>query len=167
MIEAPEVAEPAPGSEQNPEEMHYGYASWGLRFGAGFFDSLLTLLPLLIVAGIASYAVGDPNAPGDATDELAGGLVVLLGLPLIVLYHVLFRTHTPGKRIVGIAVRDDPTGASIGYGRAFGRALVTLVLWIPFYLPGILDGLWSIWDRKHQSIHDKAIGTSIVRLRPR
>lgn len=153
-------------AKQTADVPLYGYASWGKRFGAGFIDGLLTWIPLFVAAAVAGSVVGDPNASGDATDELVGGMVVLLGLPYVVAYHVLFRARTPGKRIIGIDVRDDGTGAVIGHGRALGRALVTLVLWIPLYIPGVLDGLWSIWDRKHQSIHDKATGTSIVRVKP-
>ena len=139
-------------------------AGWGQRFAAWLIDGLLTWIPLLVAAGTLGAVVGDPDAPGDTTDELAGGGIALLGLPLLILYHVLFRGRTPGKRALGIAVRDERTGEAIGFGRALGRALVTLVLWIAFYLPGLLDGLWPLWDRKKQSLHDKMVGTVVVRL---
>jgi uncharacterized RDD family membrane protein YckC len=140
------------------------FAGWGRRFAAWLIDGLLTWIPLFVLAAIAAESAGDPNVPGDATDEVAAGGIVLLGLPLVVLYHALFRGRTPGKRSMAIAVRDEATGAAIGFGRAFGRALVTVVLWLFFYVPGILDGLWPLWDRKQQSLHDKTTGTIVVRV---
>jgi uncharacterized RDD family membrane protein YckC len=157
-------AELAPSVVVDDQLTTADYAGWGRRFAAWLADGCLTWIPLFVTAATTGAVVGDPNAVGDATDELASGLIFVLGLPLIVLYHTLLRGRTPGKRVLGIAVRDESTGAGIGYGRALGRVLMTAMLWVLLYVPGILDGLWPLWDSKRQSLHDKAAGTVVVRV---
>jgi uncharacterized RDD family membrane protein YckC len=52
----------------------------------------------------------------------------------------------------------------VSFGRAFGRALLeqvlrfTVVIWV-------LDMLWPLWDSKRQTLHDKAVGTVVIRTR--
>jgi hypothetical protein len=139
------------------------YAGRGQRLGAWLVDGLLTWIPLFVVASVFGAIVGDPNAPGDATDELVGGVVLLLGSPLLLLYHTLFRGRTPGKRMLGIAAVDDAARGTLGYGRAFARALITFFFWVPLFVPALLDSVWPLWDRKRQALHDKMAATVVVR----
>jgi uncharacterized RDD family membrane protein YckC len=38
---------------------------------------------------------------------------------------------------------------------------------IPFFgLFTLLDGLWPLWDRARQALHDKIAGSVVVRLTP-
>lgn len=54
--------------------------------------------------------------------------------------------------------------ALLGYSRAFARAYLTLVLWARCAVPGILDGLWPLWDSRRQALHDKVVRTIVVRV---
>ena len=87
-------------------------------------------------------------------------------------FFALGRGQTPGKQIVGIRVIKDD-GSSSGWGYTFLREFV-----IKFVLVGILsnltmgaawliDYLWPLWDRerKMQTLHDKLLGTIVVRIR--
>ena len=96
----------------------------------------------------------------------AKGILVLVILG--VLYRVFLeggpRGQTLGKMAMKIAVRDQSTGGPIGYGRAFVRWLAALVLWIILVIPGIIDVLFPLWDPRHQTLHDKAAGSIVVRV---
>jgi uncharacterized RDD family membrane protein YckC len=38
---------------------------------------------------------------------------------------------------------------------------------VPFFMVFTLfDGLWALWDRNRQALHDKIAGTHVVRLTP-
>jgi uncharacterized RDD family membrane protein YckC len=132
------------------------YASWGSRVGAYLLDVLIIVVPLVVVIIV-----------GAAADLWA--LVLIAYLATIVVPFVYFtyfhgepRGQTPGKRVVGIRVESDETGQPIGYGRAFGRYAIMAVFSF-FFLPVIIDYLWPLWDSKNQALHDKAVGSVVVR----
>ena len=131
------------------------YASWGSRVGAYLLDVLIIAVPLIVVIGVAA----------------AIDLWALVGIAYVATFVVPFvyftyfhgaSGQTPGKRAVGIRVVGDETGRSIGYGRAFGRYAITVVFSF-FFVPLILDYLWPLWDSKNQALHDKVVGSVVVR----
>jgi uncharacterized RDD family membrane protein YckC len=75
--------------------------------------------------------------------------------------------QTFGKRAMNIAVRDiGGTGGTIGPQRA-GLRYVTVGLFriVPFFVVfTVLDGLWPLWDRRFQALHDKIAGSVVVRV---
>ena len=105
--------------------------------------------------------------------------VLAVGIPSIVVIgyivwwlFVLGRGQTPGKQIVGIhVIKDD--GEPSGWGYTFLREFVIkflLVGMLSYWTIGILklvDYLWPLWDRakKMQTLHDKLLGTIVVRNR--
>jgi uncharacterized RDD family membrane protein YckC len=138
------------------------YASWGRRLLAFVVDYVAFAVLITVPLVIAS----------DSSEDLQGWLYFLFWPAVVILmgaYFTVFhggkRGQTPGKRLLGIAVRDASSHESIGYGRAFGRLLV-FVLLLSFPVPvvsGILDGLWPLWDKKNQSLHDKVARSVVVR----
>ena len=66
--------------------------------------------------------------------------------------------------MLGIAVRDGRTFEPVGYGRAFGRWLLTLLLWALFAIPGILDTLSPLGNDRRQAWHDRAVGAVVVHV---
>ena len=80
--------------------------------------------------------------------------------------------QTPGKQVVGIRVIKD-SGESSNWGYTFLREFVIKVLvggLLFIQTLGILplvDYLWPLWDRaeKMQTLHDKMLGTIVVRNR--
>jgi uncharacterized RDD family membrane protein YckC len=108
----------------------------------------------------------DPGDTSAAWGALVLGYVASLVLPFVY-FTVLNRNErgqTWGKRAAGIRVVDERTGGPIGYGRAFGRYGVIVLLGI-LVLPWILDFLWPVWDNKNQAWHDKAVGSVVVKAK--
>jgi uncharacterized RDD family membrane protein YckC len=150
-----EAAAPQPGADRN-------LASWGSRVAAYLLDTVIVLLPLTIFVVIA-IAV-DPGDTGAVWGALLVAYLATLVLPFVY-FTVLTgneRGQTFGKRALGIRVVGQESGESIGYGRAFGRYGVT-VLFSIFFIPILLDYLWPLWDQKNQALHDKVVGSSVVR----
>ena len=94
------------------------------------------------------------------------GIAYLLTLVLPFLYYTVMHGRasgqTLGKKWLGIAVQEDSAGGSIGYGRAFGRYAIIFVMAL-FVLPIALDYLWPLWDKKNQALHDKVVGSIVVK----
>ena len=75
-------------------------------------------------------------------------------------FTVLGRGQTPGKRLLGIKViRLD--NRPIGWWPAFER----FGGYAASFSIGLLGFAQVLWDRNRQALHDKAIGTVVVRLR--
>ena len=92
-----------------------------------------------------------------------GGAGVALSLVFSFGYYTYFhgRTgQTPGDAALGIRVVDIESGEVIGYGRAFGRALVSIVSALVI----AIGYLWMLWDPRKQTWHDKAVGSIPVRV---
>jgi uncharacterized RDD family membrane protein YckC len=137
-------------------------AGWGSRVGAYLLDSLLLLVPLALFFGVAVAT----NPDDDSGVWVALGAVYLATFALPFVYFTIMhgseRGQTYGKRALGIRVVDGGAGGSIGYGRAFGRYAIMFVFGI-FVVPILLDYLWPLWDEKNQALHDKVVGSLVVR----
>jgi len=149
---------------QSPEGERHDLAGWGRRLGAYLLDAIVIAVPLIAIVVIALLA-GDPE---DASDESWGavGIAYLLWILAPFVYFTVMHGRasgqTLGKRWLGIRVAEDRSGGSIGYGRAFGRYAITVVFGI-FVIPAILDYLWPLWDKKNQTLHDKVVGSVVVK----
>jgi uncharacterized RDD family membrane protein YckC len=126
------------------------YATWSRRAGAWALDAVL-----LVAATESILAVSD----------IAGSLAaVLLAPAYATVCHGSRRGQSAGKRLVGISVRDATSLGRVGYPRALWRWLVATTLWLLLVIPGLLDVLWPLGDRRRQTWHDKASRTVVVRL---
>jgi uncharacterized RDD family membrane protein YckC len=138
------------------------YATWARRLGAWLIDGLMllgadTALTLAVTHG------GSRDAP--LGWSLFYSAVLFLGpLAYCTLCHGSRAGQTLGKRAVAIAVRDRASLGRVSYARAFVRWLVTALFWMLLLLPGLLDGLWPLWDGKRQAWHDKIVGSVVIRL---
>lgn len=137
-------------------------APWTTRVGAILLDGLLLLVANLILTA-------------------AGGR--LLGAILSIVFNFAYygflngeQQQTAGKRVLNIAVVDERTGGRIGLQRGIVRevipasaslvALVSLDL-VPFAgIVVLADGLWPLWDARNQALHDKLVGSLVVRGGP-
>jgi uncharacterized RDD family membrane protein YckC len=82
-----------------------------------------------------------------------------------------FKGATVGKMALGIAVRLRDRPGQLPWSAIlrrvltqYGVALTAIVpvlylalMWFPY-----LDGLWPLWDKKNQALHDKVAGTNVV-----
>jgi uncharacterized RDD family membrane protein YckC len=149
-----EASEHPPGHGAN-------YASWGRRAVGLLLDTLIVFV--VIFAGALVIAALSAAAGTDALFVLA--VILIIGFPIF--YYTYFvgneQGQTYGRRALGIQVRSADTGGQVGYGRAFGRYLVTYLFGI-FVLPLLVDYLWPLWDSRNQTLHDKAASTIVIRL---
>ena len=162
-------------------------AGWWLRVAAYVLDQLILAIPLMLVYFVFLVPVffamaQDPSFRSTAPVSVAenqrraqvmmermlpamfGFFAVALVVP--VAYFSFFhgwRGQTPGKMAVRIRVVLE-NGERISYVRALIRYLVALALWFAFYIPGVIDVLFPLFDKKKQAIHDKAAGTVVVRV---
>jgi uncharacterized RDD family membrane protein YckC len=138
------------------------YASWLSRVGAYLLDTLILVLPIVVLLAIVFAA-----DPGDSSAAwIVLGLVYVATLVLPFAYFTVLhgneRGQTYGKRAAGIRVVGEGTGGSIGYGRAFGRYGIIVIFGIVL-LPLLLDYLWPLWDSKNQAWHDKVVHSLVVK----
>jgi uncharacterized RDD family membrane protein YckC len=147
-------------------------ANFGQRLGAYILDVLIFSIPLAIVYALLGGFDDFGENGGQFQSFGPGGtdiLYSLMGLVVSLAYFTLMEGspsgQTLGKKMLSIRVIHQDTGGSIGYGRALGRnAVRALPSYIPFigWLWGLVDGLWMLWDREKQTLHDKAAQTLVV-----
>jgi uncharacterized RDD family membrane protein YckC len=92
-----------------------------------------------------------------------GGAGIALTFVFSFGYYTYFhgRTgQTPGDAALGIRVVDIDNGEIIGYGRAFGRCLVSIVSGLVI----AIGYLWMLWDPRKQTWHDKAVSSLPIRV---
>jgi uncharacterized RDD family membrane protein YckC len=148
-------------------------AGWGRRLAAYLLDGLFSTLVGGAAGAVAGGLVGlvvYVLAGEDAVDAavvagvVLGYVVFLVGVATYYTYlHGNERGQTWAKSLLGIRVRDVATGGRIGYGRAFARWVMSVLFWNLFFIPGLLDGLWPLWDEKRQTWHDKIVRSIVLR----
>ncbi len=139
-------------------------ASWGRRLAALLVDGAILggiVLVTLLAAGIPAE---DVNATILEGSSLA--LILLFVLPKAIYDTAMIgsRNQTFGKMALRIQVVDEGDRVTpIGYARAFRRWLSTAFLWALFTVPGVVDHLWPLRDRRRQTFHDKFAHSVVVR----
>src|SRR3954451_24174271 len=138
-----------PDDEPEPS----GFCRRALAWGIG------VALMWVLVVFTCLFAVMLPEAPG----ALVGLYAVVGVVPTYLTYfHGSATGQTPGKRLLGIAVRPEE-GGRLGYGRALKRALALgVVLLIP-----VLNVLAVIRPARHprrHGYHDDVARTIVVRI---
>jgi uncharacterized RDD family membrane protein YckC len=133
-------------------------AAWGQRLGAILIDEVF----IFVISELAKFAIG-------LRHTLAGQV---LSLVMAIGYYAALNGsemgQTFGKRALYIQVRDAATGGPIDAQRAGLRYVVMgLFRIVPFFIFFTLfDGLWALWDRDREALHDKIAGTAVVRVTP-
>ena len=128
----------------------------------------------LVVDGmlLATVVVSTMAAAGIPLDEISStvrngsgaALIALFVLPEAVYDTAMIgsRSQTIGKMALRIRVVGADDRRPIGYMRAFTRWLATALLWV-FTIPGLVDHLWPLHDRRNQALHDKLARSVVVR----
>ena len=169
---------------EQPQEPDWALASYGWRVGAWALDFVGSILiKILLIIGflaLASQAILDGFGVEKSIFEVIDWYIfpiavvaMVPGIGYIVWWlFALKRGQTPGKQIVGIRViKDDGTPSDWGY--TFTREFVVkffflgLLSHFTFGVAYLVDCLWPLWDRarKMQTLHDKLLGTIVVRNR--
>jgi uncharacterized RDD family membrane protein YckC len=157
--------------------LHQPLAPWWKRLIAIIIDFLLLGFAAFVVIIAIAAAVHSANSNTQTTQPASSGSVVLgyfvlsllLAIPGAIYFAALNgsrRGQTVGKMALAITVRDARTGAPIGFWRALGRNLITVLFHALFYIPYILDSLAPLWDGRRQAWHDKVAHSVVVDLKP-
>jgi len=148
------------------------YAGFGSRLGAYFIDGLiggLFSIPAIaaLMAGpshIDTCTIDDELRLCDVPDNSTIAIAVVLGVAAFAVYLTLYcrmvgKGQSWGQKAVSIRVADANTGQPIGTGRAVGRFFARVLSAIPCYL----GFLWSLWDTRKQTWHDKLTNSIVVK----
>jgi RDD family len=112
---------------------------------------------------------------------LLAAAIAMLTLPVYFAFSEgIMGGMTIGKRLLGIAVRNEEPLTPIAFSDAILRELPRLVFPILLFaqaifgaltpLPSlallllIVDHLWPLWDRRRQTLHDKLAHTVVIRV---
>lgn len=178
-LACPQCGHPGPAAGVVTAEPGVAYAAWWERLVAFIIDNIVVAIPaniFMAIAGIGNYDVDRRIQFDPTTGEIvnAGGAVgslfssFVVAQVMMVIYRALMdgnvRGQTLGKMAMKIAVRDLKTMEPIGPVRAAARWTVAAVLFLLAYVPGVIDGLFPLWDRQRQTLHDKAISTIVVKV---
>lgn len=155
------------------------YATWGVRLG-GYLIDLVIFIPVLIVLFVLFRHSHTLNVQlmsrrhGEKRQQFSL-LTVILEAILYIGYTTILcggrRGQTVGMMAVGVRVVRGATEGTLGYGLALGRSLVEQVfrvialLSILLGVVWLLDMLWPLWDKKRQTLHDKVVGTVVLRTK--
>jgi uncharacterized RDD family membrane protein YckC len=138
-------------------------AEWWQRLVARFIDGLL-LGCVTSLTGLAQIKRVDT---GNGLEWKVQGGGFLLTIVIGTLYYGLMhglRGQTLGKMALGLKVVKKGTAEKIEMGPAFIRAIVEQLLAATCIL-GLLDGLWPLWDKDRQAIHDKVATSQVIKAR--
>jgi uncharacterized RDD family membrane protein YckC len=156
------------------------YAEWGDRALAALIDGGLVLAGVIVLYIIIGIIGGIGSAALGAVSEDAGGLFgsatccVFFVLPplaafIVGLYNKVYliskRGFSIGQGVMGLKVVMGD-GGPIQMGTAVLRLLVQMGLGvIPFVgmILAIVNLLWPLWDPQKQTLHDKAVGTFVIK----
>ena len=147
-------------------------AEWLIRLAAEVIDGVvwtIALTPLLVGFVIGSLL---------ATDSwLVFGLFPLVGLlvssTVLAFVSLTYRDgRSVGKRVMGTqVVRGDGSPVSWAYNFLLRTFLIKGIIigTVGGMTSGLLffaNYLWPLWDRDSQALHDKMVGTVVVKVPP-
>jgi uncharacterized RDD family membrane protein YckC len=112
-----------------------------------------------LVPGIA-FTVLSIVTGSQAISYLAS--IVSLGLGIWFAVQLGTTGATPGMRVTGLSCVDASTGGHVGPGRAIGRWILEEIFLLACFLPGAINYLSPLWDKKNQMITDKMVRAAVV-----
>ncbi|NYF99182.1 RDD family protein [Janibacter cremeus] len=169
-------------------------ASFGTRATAYLIDTVIMGVLVLLTSGWAWWLfMADywrramegtmSGTPDPVTFEEASSYLqyldyeyLFIAVAIMVLVQAVYgigflvaRGATPGKMMAGIHVRGVHHPGPLGFGTAFMRMLLPMilrVLWVLTCMVEVvfraLDLLWPLKDARRQALHDKIAGTQVV-----
>lgn len=132
-------------------------AHWGLRVGASLLDGLITVVPMYGL-GFIDIAMADDAATAQPGVFFVIGVIYAIGMGFFQLYKEGSTGQTIGKKVLGISLRREADGSTLGFGMAFVRKLAHFLDSLACYL----GWLWPLWDAKKQTFADKVCGTVVI-----
>lgn len=145
------------------------YAGWWVRVAGTIIDGILISLVSSIYL-LPSHAFRSMNSTTNGTNHLrfaldTRGLVVIFAVGALYAGLMIgLGGQTVGMMAVRVRAVDAQTGGPIGFWRAVGRDLLERVLGFLLFIPLVIDLLFPLWDPRHQTLHDKATNTVVIRV---
>jgi uncharacterized RDD family membrane protein YckC len=147
------------------------YAQWADRVVGFLIDMLLVGAGMGVLYAVVGSALALMAGAGS---NIAGGMccmmIVLFPLSSLLVglfngvYLVAQRGSSIGQGVMNLKVVDI-NGNLLTTGTALIRLLARVGLsFVPMVGP-LLDLLWPLWDDKHQTLHDKAVGSYVLKLK--
>ncbi|MFE2288137.1 RDD family protein [Streptomyces sp. NPDC059443] len=130
-------------------------AHWGLRAAALILDVLIIAGPMILLSILTG---SDRNPPAVLTILSLVATLYALGMAIFQLYKEGTTGQTIGKGVIGISVRREADGNTLGFGMAFVRRIAHMLDSAACYL----GWLWPLWDAKKQTFADKVCSTVVI-----
>jgi uncharacterized RDD family membrane protein YckC len=139
------------------------YEGFGRRLLAGLMDLALALVVVLALVLLRLASEESPPRASAVVEALSG---LRISAPwifaMIFSAQTLFWTFlagTPGMLLMGCLVLRAGSGRPLPLYRSLVRCVG---LWLGLACLGA-GVLWSIWDPRHQGLHDKLAGSVVVK----
>lgn len=134
------------------------FARWGQRAFAWLIDNILAVIGFALLD--ASY------------DDWNGGRGAAVAVTVVGVVWSVYNAYragrtgqSTGKRIAGIRLARYLDGQVVGPAIGVLRLFMNAVFWAICVIPGLLNYLWPLWDRKSQTWSDKITSSVVVRAR--
>lgn len=145
------------------------YASWGDRVAGYLIDSILVALAMVFLYAIAGAFFSMIAGLGSGVGGTMCCLMVVMfpvASLLVGLYNRIYlvstRGYSIGQGIMKLKVVDS-SGNLLTMSTAAIRLLAQVGLgFVPFVGP-LLDLCWPLWDERRQTLHDKAVGSYVLK----
>lgn len=158
------------GRPDAAESGNWQPASFGARVAARLIDAaILTAIALVPVFVVLRVVISTHNDVFSATGGLLTALLVLELVPLVT--YLVYRLGSDGGsgrsvgraavgiRLITLPPADATHPSRVGYWRAFGRLIASIVTdWLFF-----LGSLSMLWNAQKRTWADVAAGTAVVR----
>lgn len=126
-------------------------AEWWRRLAAIIVDFAVLWLPMWAIL-----------RPMDVDRPVRLAISFAIGTLYFALLNGGAKGQTIGKMVWGTRVRaaaGGPLGPAKAAVRYLAPALLSIVTFGLIWFP---DGLWLLWDRRRQTLHDKLVGSVVV-----
>jgi uncharacterized RDD family membrane protein YckC len=153
--EAPK--DPAPAHQQQPvDALGRPLADFSDRAVGFLVDYAIHIAIIVVAVGLG------------AAGTVGLTFALLLGLPAYIWMHIMNggkSGQTPGMKVAKVRLVDATTGQPIGYGRAFVRWLLQVLMFLILGVFWLVDLLWPLWDDHRETLHDKATHSQVISVR--
>jgi len=143
-------------SSQNPANPSLKIANLGRRFFGILLDTLIILLPFLMIG----LLIGFWGGLFDEDNQITVLKAQFIGMFLGILYEAVFLSSpwqaSPGKRLLGLKVVDQ-NGLPISFWRAFGRTAAKILSSIL-----LIGYIMAFFTKDKRALHDLMAGTIVI-----
>ncbi len=142
------------------------YAGYWYRVAGAIIDAVIVfIVSLVYLVPAHAFTLHRGAGNGHALVIANGGALLVLALgALYAAFLIGLRGQTLGMMAMRIKAIDRTTGELIGFPRALGRDLLERLFGVLFFVPLVIDLLFPAWDPQHQTLHDKAVNSIVVRV---